>query len=111
MRRLGQQILALVLALGTMAAQSVCACPTPHAKARPVAQPTQPAKGCPGSGKCCTKQEAPAPQPPSSDSEKNVPCKNCNVIHPTDQIQPERQDAPKVVQQPFLALLPVLVVH
>jgi hypothetical protein len=111
MSRLARQLLTFVLALGTVAAQSVCACPTPHAQARPVAQAAPAGNGCPGSGKCCTKQEASAPLPPSSESEKNAPCKNCNVVHPTDQIQPERQDAPKVVQQPFLALLPALVVH
>jgi hypothetical protein len=97
-----KHFLAILLAVSTMAAQAVCVCPAVGSEARPAQQAEE---ACRGSGKCCVQGEPTVPVP--APSEQNTPCENCNVIHPADRIQPERQDAPVTVYQPFLALTPV----
>ena len=101
-----RHFLAVLLAVSTMAAQAVCVCPAVTSEARPTPQAKE---ACRGSGKCCVQDEPTAPVPPPS--EQDTPCESCNVIHPADRIQPERQDAPVTVYQPFLALAPVPTIY
>ena len=102
MNGLFRHIVAVVLAVSTMAAQAVCACPAMAGEAKPVPQA---AEACRGSGKCCVQDEPTAPVPTKSGD--GTPCENCNVIHPADRILPERQDAAVPIHQPFLTLAPV----
>ena len=97
-----RQILSVLLAVSTMAAQAVCACPVGASETRPVQQAEE---ACRGSGACCVPGQPSAPAPSQSDD--GTPCDRCNVIHPADTIQPDRQDAAVTVHQPFLALAPV----
>ncbi len=97
-----RHLLSILLALSTMAAQAVCVCPV---MAREAASVPKAEETCRGSGKCCVQDEPTAPVTPQP--EEKSPCEDCNVIHPADKIQPDRQDAAVTVHQQFLALAPV----
>src|ERR687891_45239 len=96
-RFFGQTLVAL-LAVATVAAQTVCACPS-EMKAGEVAEPT--ARACSGPGECCKKDEPTTNDP--SDSTQDRPCERCNLEHRTDQIHPDRHDI-GVSAAPFFAL-------
>jgi hypothetical protein len=99
-----KQFILVILAFGTLAAQTVCACPD---AARANRAMPQPASAC-SDEKCCLQDQ---PTLPSSAPNQGVPCDRCNIMHPADQIQPERHDSIALVDQPFLALLPVPLLY
>jgi hypothetical protein len=99
-----RHFLSVVLAVATMAAQAVCVCPVAAAEAGPVPKAEEP---CRGSGKCCVQDTEEPAAPAPARSQESDPCDSCNVVHPADRIQPERQDAAVSVHQQLLALAPV----
>jgi hypothetical protein len=107
MSRFLMKMLAVMLAVATVGAQLVCACPT--AVAAPQAA-EEIAAGCVGEGDCCIKEDAKTP-PPAKDEE---PCDQCNLKHPalqavpdTQSTAPSHQPALDTVFLPLINVLPV----
>lgn len=103
MSRPFRQTVLVLIAFGMLAAQTVCACPLLKKSSlspSPVSQKT-----CTGTGKCCMKHQSPVPSP--SRPTKQWPCEKCNLMHPADEIQPDRFDTAAVTHHVYLTLAPV----
>lgn len=102
----GRKLLLVSLALATVAAQALCACPSGVQGETPVVEAK---RSCRGEHECCVKDKPAAPT--RSEAPADDPCEKCNLVHRSDQIQPDRQDAPAAAQVTLaLAPLPLLAV-
>src|SRR5688500_3920251 len=101
------KMLAVMLAVATVGAQLVCACPTSVASPQAAEEI---AAACVREGDCCIKEDAKTP-PPAKDEE---PCDQCNLKHPalqavpdTQSTTPSHQPALETLFLPLMIVLPV----
>lgn len=94
MPRNARHLLALALALATLGAHIVCACPE-EMSGRKVASTE--AKACAGSADCCGNNPRTGGSPP----EDGNPCERCNLKNRPDQIHPDRHDSAPAPEPAF----------